>query len=206
MKEQRISEKTIHREIVAGVMVVLLLLGGSMTWAGKHDGKIQLKKDKPAKQEQKAPEQQQELDPFRDLYNLQQEMKRLFGNTLYPYSGFPEFEAVLDQEMEQSMDLSERPDAFVVQMDLPGLQKSDIAIEVKDHVLTVSGERRENLKKQKDEKVLMQERRLNSFSREVVFAKNVDADTVTAEYKAGVLTITLPKIEKDQEAQTIEIK
>lgn len=207
MKKQRISEKVIHREIIAGTMAVLLLLGGGMAWAGKKDGKkIQLKKDEPAKQEQKAPEKQQQLDPFRDLYNLQQEMDRLFGSTLNPYWDVPEFEAVIDQDMQQAMDLRENPDAFVVQMDLPGLQKSDISIEVKDHVLTVSGKRQQNQQKKEDEKVILQERSLNSFSREVMLPQSVKADEVTAEYKAGVLTITLPKAVKDQEARKIKVK
>jgi HSP20 family protein len=206
MKKHMPSEKTIHREIVTGVITVLLLLTGSMAWAGKHDGKMQLKKDEPAQQQEQVQAPQQQLNPFRDLFNLQHEMDRLFGSTLNPYSGFPEFEAVFDQELQQAMDLRERPDAFVVLMDLPGMQKSDIAIEVKDHVLMVSGKRQETMKKQEDEKIIMQERSLNSFSREVVLPKSVDADKVTAEYKAGVLTITLPKTEKDQKAQKIEIK
>ncbi len=206
MKKQRISEKAIHREIVVGAMAALLLLGGSMAWAGKHGGKIQLKKDEPAKQEQPSKESLQKPDPFRDLFNLRQEMDRIFGNTLYPYSAFPEFEAVFEQELQQAMDLRERPDAFVIQMDLPGLQKSDISIEVKDHVLMVSAERRETLKKRKDEKMIIRERSLNAFSREVVLPKSVNADGVVAEYKVGVLTITLPKAEKDQGARKIEIK
>ncbi|VGO20219.1 Hsp20/alpha crystallin family protein [Pontiella sulfatireligans] len=206
MKKHGISEKAIYREIIAGAMVALLLLGGSMAWAGKKGGKIQLKKDEPAKQEQKLQEQRQKPDPFHDLFNLQREMDRLFGNTLYPYSGFPEFEAVFGQELQQAMDLRERPDAFVVQMDLPGLEKSGISIEVKDHVLVVSAERRETLKKQKDEKVIIQERSLNAFSREVVLPKSVDSEKVVAEYNAGVLTVTLPKAEQDKNARKIEVK
>jgi len=202
-----ISDKAVQREIVIGTIAVLVLLGGGMAWAGKQDGKIQLKKDEPAKQEQKAPELMQRPDPFRDLFNLQQEMDRLFGSTLNPYVGFPEFDAVFDQELlQQAMDLREKPDAYVVQMDLPGLKKSDIAIEVKDHVLTVSGERQQSQQKKEDEKVILQERNLNSFSREVMLPKSIKADDVTAEYNAGVLTITLPKAMKDQEARKIQIK
>lgn len=206
MKKQRISEKTIQREIIIGTMTVLLLLGSGTVWAKKGDGKIQLKKNEPTKQEQPSKEALQKPDPFRDLFNLRQEMDQLFGNTLYPYSTFPEFDAVFEQELQQTMDLREQPDAFVIQMDLPGLQKSDISIEVKDHVLAVSAERRETLKKQKDDKMIIQERSLNAFSREVVLPKSVKADEVIAEYKAGVLTITLPKAEKDQGVRKIEIK
>jgi HSP20 family protein len=90
-------------------------------------------------------------------------------------------------------------------MDLPGLEKSDIYIEVKERVLAISGSRKQSTEKKKDEKILMQERSISSFSREVVLPKSVDTDAVSAEYKNGVLTITLPKIEKDREARKIKI-
>lgn len=206
MKKSGACKKTNHRKLVSGAMAVVLLFGGSMVWAGKNDTEIQLKKDKPAQQGKTAPKPQQKPDPLRDLYNLQWEMDRLFGNALNPYIGFPEFDAVLDQDLKQAMDLRELPDAFVVQMDLPGLQKSDITIEVKDRVLSVSGKREQSMKKKEGEKIIMQERSLNAFSREVVLSKSVDADKVVAEYKDGVLTISLPKTETDQATRKIEIK
>jgi len=198
------KKKSIRAEIVAGTTVVLLLVAGTQVWAGKHDGQIQLKKDATAQQQQQV--QKQQMDPFRDMILLQQRMEQLFGNTLNPYCGIPEYEAVFDVEVLQPMDLRETPEAFVVQMDLPGLEKSDITIEVKDHVLAVSGERKQATKKQKGEKILLQERSINAFSREVVLPKGVDTGAVSAEYKAGVLTITLPKTEKDKEVRKVEIK
>lgn len=198
------SYKVVKREIVIGTIAVLVLLAGSMAWAGKKDGKIQVNKDKTAKQEQKKDAQQ--LDPFQDLVRMQQQMERLFDSTLNPYSGLPEFDYAFEEPEILPLDLRERPDAFIVQMDLPGLEKKDISIEVKDRILTVSGERKTTTKKQQKEKILMQERTLNSFSRELVLSKNVKVDAVTAEYKDGVLTITLPKTEVDQESHQIEIK
>ncbi len=206
MKKRIYNENAHRKELAIRVLSVVLLLGGGAVWAEKHDGKIQFKKDEPAKQEPNTKDPMPRLNPFRDLVQMQREMDRLFGSTLLPYSGFPEFDAVLDQKMEQAMDLRENTDAFVVQMDLPGLDKSDIVIEVVDHVLTVSGERKESAEQKDGEKILMQERSSSAFSREVVLPRSVDADKVTAEYKAGVLTITLPKTEKDKEVRKIEIK
>ena len=196
------NKKAIRAEIVAGTTLVLLLMAGATAWAGKHDNKIQLKKDDSVQQKQ----QERQMDPFRDMILLQQRVEQLFGNMINPYSGFPEYEAVFDEEILQPMDLRETPEAFIVQMDLPGLEKSDISIEVKDRVLAVSGSRKQSAEKKKGEKILMQERSVNSFSREVVLPRSVDTDGVSAEYKAGVLTITLPKTEKDKEVRKIEIK
>ncbi len=204
MKKQRLSEKTIRREIITGTLAALLLLGGGTAWAKKGE-KIQLKKDAPAQsaQQKQAPQQP---DPFRDMLLLQQQMEQLFGNVINPYSGYPEYEAVFDEEVQQPMDLRETPEAFIVQMDLPGLEKSDISIEVKDRVLSVSGEQKKSKEKKKGEKILVQERSVSAFNREVVLPKGVDADAVTAEYKAGVLTVTLPKTEKDKDVRKIKIK
>lgn len=204
MKQQGTKRKTTRAEAIAGATLVLLLVAGATAWAAKGDGKIQLKKDATAL-EQRA-QTRQRLDPFRDMLQMQREMERLFNDTLNPYSGFPGFEATFEQEFQQAMDLRETADAFVVQMDLPGLEKSDISIEVKDHVLIVSGERKQAKEEKKDEKVIMQERSVSSFSREVVLPKSVDADAAMAEYKAGVLTITLPKTGKDKEIRKIKIK
>ena len=202
MEKKIKANKSIRAEIIAGTTVVLLLVAGATAWAGKDGCKIQLKKDAPEKQQVQA----RQMDPFRDMLLLQQQMEQLFGNVLNPYSGYPEYEAVFNEKVLQPMDLRETPDTYVVQMDLPGLEKSDISIEVKDRVLAVSGSRKLSTEKKKDEKILMQERSVSSFSREVVLPKSVDTDAVSAEYKNGVLTITLPKTEKDKKVQKIEIK
>lgn len=201
MKKMIKANPSIRAELIAGTTVALLLVAGATAWAGKNDGKIQLKKDAPEQQQV----QTQPMDPFRDMILLQQQMEQLFGNVINPYSGYPEYEAVFNEEVLQPMDLRETPDSYVVQMDLPGLEKSDISIEVRDRVLAVSGSRKHSTEKKKDEKILMQERSVNSFSREVVLPKSVDTDSVSAEYKAGVLTITLPKTEKDKEVRKIKI-
>lgn len=203
MKKQNASEGRIHAGIALGTVAVLVLLGGGAAWAQKQGDKIQLKKDNPAVQE---PQEPQAMDPFRDLLRLQQEMDRLFGSTLSPYSGFPRFDAMWDvQQLQPAMDLSERADAYIVKMELPGLDKSDISIEVKDNVLTVAAKHKESSEK-KDEKTLIQERSLKAFRREVMLPGGVAAEQVAAEYKDGVLTITVPKTGKDKDAHRIEIK
>jgi HSP20 family protein len=73
-------------------------------------------------------------------------------------------------------------------------------------VLTVSGERKESTEQKDGQKILRQERSLSSFRREVVLPGNINADQVTADYKAGVLTITLPKTAQQKNSDVNEIK
>ncbi len=208
MKQQDTKQQKGHKGMVFGTVALLALCGG-VAFAEMQSGKIELKrKGEPAKTQPQTQAQPAPMDPFRDMLRLQQEMDRLFDSTLNPYAGFPEFDAAWDRQLQQpAMDLTEKPDAYTVQMELPGMDKSAINIEVKDRILTVSGERNTTTKTEdENEKVLVQERRISSFSRQVVLPKGVAADQVSAEYKSGVLTITLPKTEKGAVARKIEIK
>jgi HSP20 family protein len=204
MQHKVISDNSIRREITVGVLAVILILGSGTAWAVKDAAKGKQKQDESSQKE--PPPAANQPDPFSDLVRMQQEMERLFNSTLNPYSAFPDFDYAFGQEKIQPMDLRERPDAFVVQMDLPGMNKSDISIEVKDRVLSINGERAESMEKQKDEEYLLQERTRNAFSREVVLPKSVKVDAVEAEYKEGVLTITLPKAQKEKTAKSIKIR
>ena len=195
-----------YTKAAAGIIVTVLLLGGGV-WAAKNTETFQPKTDDSANRQAQQSAPLPTRDPFRDMIALQRQMEQLFGSTLSPYSGFPAFDAILlDQDIEQAMDLRENADSYIVQMDLPGLEKSDIKVEVEDQVLSVSGERKTITEQKDDEKVLVQERSLSSFGREVVLPCDVDAANVTASYHAGVLTITLPKTEQQKESHVIAIQ
>ena len=89
----------------------------------------------------------------------------------------------------------------VVKVDLPGLQASDLNVQVNENVLTISGERKyEKKDEKKDEKTgnltpHYIERYHGTFSRSVVLPAPVKQDKIEAEYKDGVLSVTLPKAE-----------
>jgi len=101
------------------------------------------------------------------------------------------------------MDLSETDEAFLVQMDLPGLKKDEITVNVADHQLTVSGERKEE-KKEEKENFLRVERSSGSFFRSLTLPSAVNEDAIQAEFKDGVLTITIPKTEESK-SRRIEV-
>ena len=98
-----------------------------------------------------------------------------------------------------SVDVSETDAEVVVTADLPGYEKEDIEVGVKDRRLTVEAERRhESEDRDKDERFLRQERTHQRISRSVSLPEDVDEDGASATYHNGVLTVTLPKVNPDQ--------
>jgi HSP20 family protein len=94
-----------------------------------------------------------------------------------------------------SLDMSETDTAVEIRMDLPGIKSKDIDIQLNDNFLTISGQREEE-KEEKGRTFHRVERRSGSFSRALTLPCSVDEDKVTAEFKDGVLTVSLPKSEE----------
>ena len=102
------------------------------------------------------------------------------------------------------VDVKETKDAYTVMADLPGLNKDDITISVHDNVLTLKGERK-NEEKKEDETSYYAEVNYGSFSRSFQLPVKVEADKINAEYKNGVLQLSIPKAE-EAKPRTIQIK
>ena len=103
----------------------------------------------------------------------------------------------LSTSFTPSVDLSESDASLQVRMDVPGVKPDDIDIEVTGRTLRVSGERKEE-KEEKGKTFHRIERRSGSFQRVVTLPCDVKDSHVDAHYDQGVLTITLPKNEKDK--------
>ncbi len=101
-------------------------------------------------------------------------------------------------------DLSETDDAFRIRLDVPGMTKDDIAINLQNNTLTVSGERSSERQEDGEEHVRV-ERAFGNFHRTFTLPDAVDPDRVEATYDEGVLTINVPKTETSTRRQ-IEIQ
>jgi HSP20 family protein len=101
-------------------------------------------------------------------------------------------------------DLSETDEAFRIRLDVPGMTKEDITVNLQNNTLTVSGERTSE-RKEDDEEYVRVERAFGSFHRTFTLPDAVDAENVTAAYTDGVLTIDVPKTEGSTRRQ-IEIQ
>jgi len=125
--------------------------------------------------------------PWAELENMNRRLGPLFDDSSFS-SGTE------TGQWAPSVDIRETDDALVLQAELPGIEKKDVRIEVKDGVLTISGERRYE-KEVKEENVHRVERAYGKFSRSFSLPTNVDADKVDATMKNGVLEVRLSKRE-----------
>eukprot|EP00871_Galdieria_phlegrea_P002069 jgi/Galph1/2863/GphlegSOOS_G1497.1 len=103
-------------------------------------------------------------------------------------------------------DLIEKEDAFLLKVEVPGLSKENIKVDLNGDILTVSGERIHEHETEKGMVYHNMERFYGTFERSVRLPKQIDRNSVKASYKDGILTITVPKerVEKS-EYQKIEV-
>ena len=102
------------------------------------------------------------------------------------------------------MDLVEAEDHFVLKADLPGLSEDDVAIEIQDGTLKISGERKAE-HEEREKGWYRVERAFGSFARSLSLPDGINADAVSAEFDRGVLEVRIPKPE-ERKPLRIEIK
>lgn len=103
-----------------------------------------------------------------------------------------------------AVDVLENENNFVVSAELPGLSKDEIHVEVENNRLTIKGERKFE-KRDEKENYHFVERSYGSFLRSFTLPRNVNPDAIEAEYKDGVLQLTLPKRE-EVKPKKVEVK
>lgn len=129
-------------------------------------------------------------DPVQDMLSLREAMNQLLEDS------FVQPRAIRDQSgFVPAMDLSETPDAFIVEASVPGLKANDLNITIEDNVLTISGEVHEEAER-KERNYHRIERRFGSFERRVALPTSVKADAINASLTDGVLHVEIPKAEE----------
>lgn len=124
------------------------------------------------------------------------EMDRWFED--FPVVSLPKF------GWDMAIDLYEEQDNVIVKMNLPGIDPDKVNVSVEDDILRVSGSREEE-KEQKEKRYYSKEIRHGSFERAVRLPKSVDNKKIDAEYKNGILKITMPIMPKEK-GTTVKIK
>jgi HSP20 family protein len=130
------------------------------------------------------------------FFDIEQQMADLWNR----FNG----EAPMLWQGQPAVDLVEKPQAFLIKMDLPGLKIEDIDIQAAGNTVTISGERQEE-KEEKGASFHRLERRYGRFSRTVNLPCAVIEDECKARYESGVLHVTLPKCE-EAKSRKIPIK
>lgn len=127
------------------------------------------------------------------LKNYPSMFDRFFENDLFDWSNrnFSTTNTTLP-----AVNIWETQDDFKIDVAAPGLKKEDFKIELKNELLTVSSEKKEDEKKEEGKQYSRREYSYQSFSRSFTIPSTGDSDKVGAKYENGILTITIPKKEE----------
>lgn len=125
---------------------------------------------------------------------------RLFGREFFPFT--PEFERVA---WTPALEVRQKNGQYIVHVDLPGLKKEDVKVELTNDFLTISGERKEE-KEEKGEGFYRSERTYGTFFRQVPLPEGAKTDTAVAKFDNGVLEITMEVPKVEPRVRRLEIK
>ena len=140
-------------------------------------------------------------NPFAFMRRITEELDRAFGLR----TDAPELPAFYPRLWAPELEVLERDDKFIVRVDLPGLKKEDVKIEVTHDELTIEGERKAESEK-KEEGIYRTERAYGRFYRRIGIPEHVKAEAAVAAFKNGVLEIEMPAIPVPEvKKRTVEI-
>jgi HSP20 family protein len=140
------------------------------------------------------------FEPFRDLVSIQDRMNRLFDEAFRGVSRSAEGDWALGGSWAPAVDVFEHEGNIVLKAELPGVDPKDVDIRVENNTLTLRGERHfdSEVKREDYHRV---ERSYGSFARSFSLPSVVAVDKIKAEYKDGVLRLTLPTKEEAKPKQ-----
>jgi HSP20 family protein len=129
-------------------------------------------------------------------------MNRVFED----FFGELEPTSLFKSDFTPKMNVREDENSIYVEAEIPGVKKEDVDIIFENGVLTIKGEKKEERKEEKGEKTYIQESYYGGFERSFSLSQDVDLDKCKANFKDGILKITLPKTEESKEKQKISIE
>jgi HSP20 family protein len=139
-------------------------------------------------------------EPFRDLVSLQGRMNRLFDESFRGIDRGGAEEDWAQGAWSPAVDIYEKDGNIVLKAELPGIEPKDVDVRVENNILSLRGERRfdQEVEKEKYQRV---ERSYGTFTRSFTLPNVVDTEKIKAEFKDGVLRMTLPKKEEAKPKQ-----
>ena len=130
-------------------------------------------------------------EPFSEIDSLQKEMNRLFDSLT------PAISRTNGRGFIPPAEIEETADAIHLKLEVPGMDAKDIDIQVSAEAIAISGERKEEIKSE-EQGVARSEFRYGSFRRVIPLSTRIQNTNVKAEYKDGILRLTLPKAEEEK--------
>ena len=132
-------------------------------------------------------------NPWQEMNHLQRQLNRLFDDALTPdnWENFGNFSKI------PAAELTETDDALHLKLEVPGMQAKDIDVQVMADRVAISGERKSETKSEENG-TTRSEFRYGKFQRVIPLPARIQNTNVTAEYKDGILNLTLPKSEEEK--------
>lgn len=129
-----------------------------------------------------------------------------FIDDFMKFHGKTMFKNIPSSDFSPSLDVIEQEKNFKINIEISGIQKENIEININDGILIISGAKKEEEEDIKKENyIIISERSYGSFRREIAIPEHVDTEKITASHKDGVLSIFLPKKEIKPEKQIKKI-
>jgi HSP20 family protein len=138
-------------------------------------------------------------DPFRELFEIQRDINRLFEGSI----GNSSQQTALST-WTPVVDIFEDPESFLIKAELPEVSRDDVKVNLDNNTLSISGERRIEFE-DKRENYHRVERAYGQFYRSFTLPPNVNSEAISAEFKDGILRLRLPKKEEAKPKQ-IQVK
>ena len=137
-------------------------------------------------------------DPFQDLRSAQDEMAQMtpmLAHALGLHARQQGNDRAMTTAWAPALDISERKDAYLVTVEVPGVEAEDLDITMEDGLLTIKGER-QFTSESSEQQFHRVERRYGAFRRSITLPAQVQADQIEATFDNGVLQIVVPKAEE----------
>lgn len=189
------------RHMLAILFILAVLVPSGQVWSA--DNQAQLEKEVrelrqrvselESQLEQERGYGQNVWDPFREMERVQREMNRMFNDSFG--RGLLSEPGLFGRNVfDPQADITENQTHYTVTMDIPGMEKDAVNVEIKGNTLYVSGERSETKEKTgANNEVISKERSFGHFSRIVTLPGDVKEDSIDAQYANGILTIRVEK-------------
>lgn len=143
-------------------------------------------------------------NPYQELERLQDRVMRAMRVTPGDSAGQDGNSVLTRTDWSPSVDITEDEKEYTVTVDLPQIAKDDVKVVVENDTLIIKGERKRE-EEHKDKKVHRIERSYGSFHRSFSLPEDADGNAVSANFKEGVLRVSLPKSE-EKKPKHIEVQ